>query len=143
MPTRSLAGQPVGAIGLGCMTMSWGYLGEGTDEEAVSVIRRAFDLGVTHFDTADVYGPYRNEDLVGEALRGNADAFVATKVGLVVGPNGGYPLRKDARPERIRDEVVGSLRRLGRDVLDLYYLHRPDPVVPFEESYGALADLVR
>ena len=143
MPARRLAGREVGAIGLGCMTMSWGYLGDGTDEEAVRVIRRAWDLGVTHFDTADCYGPFRNEELVGEGLADIPDAFVATKVGLVVGPSGGYPLLKDARPERIREEVVGSLRRLRRDVLDLYYLHRPDPQVPFEDSYGALADLVR
>ena len=95
IPTRRLAGREVGAIGLGCMTMSWGYLGEGTDEEAVQVIRRAHDLGVTHFDTADCYGPFRNEELVGEGLAGIPDAFVATKVGLVVGPNGGYPLLKD------------------------------------------------
>ncbi len=100
--------------------------------------------GSTFFDTADVYGPFTNEEAVGSALRGRRDEVtLATKVGLLVGPNGGYPLTSDARPERIAVEIDESLRRLGTDHIDLYYLHRVDPNVPLEDSWGALAALVR
>ncbi|HEX6230840.1 MAG TPA: aldo/keto reductase [Actinomycetota bacterium] len=137
-------GPEVGAIGLGCMSMSWAYYGGGSEEESVRVIHRALELGVTLFDTADVYGPFANEELVGRALRGRRrDAVIATKVGLRVGPNGGYPLVRDARPERILHQVDGSLRRLRRDAIDLYYLHRVDPRVPIEEQWGAMASLVQ
>lgn len=130
-------------IGLGCMPMSFGYLDAASDDEPEAVIRRALDLGVTMFDTADVYGPHTNEDLVGRALEGRREeATVATKVGLVVGANGGYPLSRDARPERIAAQVRGSLRRLRTDTIDLYYLHRVDDQVPLEESWGAMAELV-
>jgi aryl-alcohol dehydrogenase-like predicted oxidoreductase len=145
LPVRSLGDRRVSAIGLGCMSMSWAYVdraGDTDDDSSIAVIRRAVELGVTHVDTADVYGPHHNEDLVGRALQGDADTFVATKVGLVPGPNGGYPLGYAASPERIRTEVEGSLRRLRRDVIDLYYLHRVDPQVPLEETWGAMADLV-
>ncbi len=143
MRTRRLgAGGPeVGEIGLGCMPMNWAYLAEHSDEQSVGVIHRALELGVTFFDTADVYGPFENEDLVGRALQGHDDAVVATKVGLVVGPNGGYPLDNAAHPDRIRAEVDASLRRLRREVIDLYYLHRVDPQVPIEDSWGAMAEL--
>jgi aryl-alcohol dehydrogenase-like predicted oxidoreductase len=130
-------------IGLGCMPMSFGYVDAPSDDEPVRVIRRALELGVPMIDTADVYGPFSNEELVGRALEGrHEDVVVATKVGLVVGPNGGYPLRRDARPKRILAEVHGSLRRLRTDVIDLYYLHRVDERVPLEESWGAMASLV-
>lgn len=145
LPIRSLGGRELTAIGLGCMSMSWAYVdrsGDADDDASIGVIRRAVELGVTHVDTADVYGPHHNEELVGRALEGDAETFVATKVGLVPGPNGGYPLGYAARPERIRAEVEGSLRRLRRDVIDLYYLHRVDPQVPVEESWGAMAELV-
>jgi aryl-alcohol dehydrogenase-like predicted oxidoreductase len=145
LPVRSLGDREVSAIGLGCMSMSWAYIdrsGETDDDSSIAVIRRAVELGVTHVDTADVYGPFHNEELVGRALEGDADTVVATKVGLTPGPNGGYPLAYAASPERIRTEVEGSLRRLRRDVIDLYYLHRIDPAVPLEETWGAMADLV-
>lgn len=145
LPLRSLGDRRVSAIGLGCMSMSWAYIdrsGETDDASSIAVIRRAVELGVTHVDTADVYGPFHNEELVGRALEGDADTSVATKVGLTPGPNGGYPLAYAASPERIRAEVEGSLRRLRRDVIDLYYLHRVDPKVPLEETWGAMAELV-
>lgn len=136
-------GPEVGAIGLGCMPMSWAYVGDSPDDP-VRVIRRALDLGVTLFDTADVYGPFTNEESLGRALEGRREgAVICTKVGLLVGPSGGYPLVRDGRPERILREVDGSLRRLRTDVIDLYYLHRVDPDVPFEEQWGAMASLVR
>ena len=129
-------------IGLGCMPMSFAYFGE-TDDEPVALIRRALELGVTHLDTSDVYGPFTNEQLVGEALAPLRDRVgIATKVGLLVGPNGGYPLVNDARPAHIVTAVDESLRRLRTDVIDLYYLHRIDPGVPLEESWGAMAGLV-
>ncbi len=126
------------------MPMSFGYVDAPSGDDPVRVIRRALELGVTMLDTADVYGPFVNEELVGLALEGRRDeAVVATKVGLVVGPNGGYPLLRDARPERIADEIHGSLRRLGTDAVDLYYLHRVDEKVPLEESWGAMASLAQ
>ncbi len=123
--------------------MSWAYVGDSPDDPG-EVIHRALELGVTLFDTADVYGPFTNEELLGRALSGRrAEAVIATKVGLRVGPNGGYPLVRDARPERILHEVEGSLRRLRVEAIDLYYLHRVDPAVPFEEQWGAMASLVQ
>ncbi|HZD17766.1 MAG TPA: aldo/keto reductase [Actinomycetota bacterium] len=137
-------GPEVGEIGLGCMSMSWAYYGGGSEDESIRVIHRALELGITLFDTADVYGPFTNEELVGRALQGRrGDAVIATKVGVRVGPNGGYPLLRDARPERILQEVEGSLRRLRTDAIDLYYLHRVDPEVPLEEQWGAMASLVQ
>ena len=145
MNTRTLGSSTitVGEIGLGCMPMNWAYVGDPTEAESIQVIHRALDLGATLLDTADVYGPYANEELLGRALeRGRERAVLATKTGLVVGPNGGYPLQNDARPEHIREAVVGSLRRLRTDVIDLYQLHRIDPNVPLEESWGTMAELV-
>jgi aryl-alcohol dehydrogenase-like predicted oxidoreductase len=134
-------GPPVGAVGLGCMSMSPGY-GSPDEREAVATIRRALDLGVTHLDTADSYGAGAGEEIVGRAIRGRrTEAFLATKVGFVRDEDGGFGV--DARPERIRAALEGSLRRLGVDYVDLYYLHRVDSGVPVEESIGAIADLVR
>jgi aryl-alcohol dehydrogenase-like predicted oxidoreductase len=144
--TRSLGsdGPSVGAVGLGCMPMNWAYGGQTQEDEAFRAIHRAIDLGVTLLDTADVYGPFTNEDLVGRALEGRRDEVVlATKVGLVVGPNGGYPLANDARPEHVRSAIDASLRRLRTDVIDLYQLHRIDPAVPLEESWGVMTELVQ
>jgi aryl-alcohol dehydrogenase-like predicted oxidoreductase len=129
-------------IGLGCMPMSFAYFSD-TDDDPVALIRRAVELGVTHVDTSDVYGPFTNEELVGEALAPVRDRVgIATKVGLLVGPNGGYPLVNDARPAHIVTAIDESLRRLRTDAIDLYYLHRIDPGVPLEESWGAMAGLV-
>ena len=125
------------------MPMSWAYVGDASDEDPTRVIHRALDLGVTLLDTADCYGPFTNEDLVGRALDGHRDrAVIATKAGLVVGPTGGYPMQNDARPAHIREAADGTLRRLRTDVIDLYQLHRIDPDVPLEESWGAMAELV-
>ena len=136
------SGIAVSAIGLGCMPMNWAY-GAGDDGESVSVIHRALELGVTFLDTSDVYGPYTNEQLVGRALTGRRDGVVvATKAGLVVEDYANYVLGKDGRPEHIREACEASLQRLGVDVIDLYYLHRVDPEVPVEDSYGVMAELV-
>jgi aryl-alcohol dehydrogenase-like predicted oxidoreductase len=125
------------------MPMSFGYVDAPSNDDPATVIGRALDLGVTMFDTADVYGPFTNEELLGRALDARRhEATIATKVGLVVGASGGYPLQRDGRPEHIAEAVRASLRRLRTDVIDLYYLHRVDDHVPLEESWGALAGLV-
>ncbi len=123
--------------------MSFGYVDASSEDDPVSVIHRAIELGVPMLDTADVYGPSTNEDLVGAATQRLRDRVsIATKVGLLVGPNGGYPLRRDASPRHIELAVDQSLRRLRTDVIDLYYLHRVDPEVPLEDSWTAMAGLV-
>ncbi|MGZ5212721.1 MAG: aldo/keto reductase [Actinomycetota bacterium] len=145
MNTRTLGSSAiaVGEIGLGCMPMSWAYVGGSSEAESIRVIHRALDLGVTLLDTADSYGPFTNEELVGRALEGHRErAVLATKAGLVVGSDGGYPMLNDARPEHIREAADGSLGRLRTDVIDLYQLHRIDPNVPLEESWGTMAELV-
>jgi aryl-alcohol dehydrogenase-like predicted oxidoreductase len=130
-------------IGLGCMPFSFGYVDAPSEDEPAAVIGRALDLGVKMFDTADVYGPFTNEEILGRGLGSRRDEVtIATKWGLLVGPNGGYPLSRDARPERAAEAVRASLTRLGTDVIDLYYLHRVDAAVPLEESWGAMAALV-
>lgn len=131
-------------IGLGCMPMSFGYVDAPSGDDPERVIGRALELGVTMFDTADVYGPFTNEEILGRALRGGRRdrARIATKVGLSVGPNGGYPLTRDGSPRHIVAGAKASLRRLRTDVIDLYYLHRVDERVPLEESWGAMASLV-
>ena len=130
-------------IGLGCMPMSFGYVDADADDDPVDVIHRAIDLGAPMLDTADVYGPFSNEELVGAAIHDRRDRVeVATKVGLLVGPNGGYPLDRDASPQHVRSAIDASLGRLRTDVVDLYYLHRIDPNVPVEETWGAMAELV-
>ncbi|WP_424887170.1 aldo/keto reductase [Streptomyces sp. XH2] len=134
-------GPVVGRIGLGTMGMSFGYDPHGWDDEASTrVIRRALDLGVNLIDTADAYGPFTNEELVGRALAGRRDDVVlSTKGGLVVDENG---LGLNGRPEYLRAAVDASLARLGTDHVDLYFLHRVDPQVPLEESWGALGEAV-
>lgn len=131
-------------VGLGCMPMSFGYVDAASGDAPREVIRRALDLGVTMFDTADVYGPFTNEALLGEALEGRRGAAtIATKWGLLVGPSGGYPLTRDARPERAAEALRASLERLRTGVVDLYYLHRIDGEVALEASWEAMAALVR
>jgi aryl-alcohol dehydrogenase-like predicted oxidoreductase len=139
--TATLGTLEVGRIGLGAMGMSGAYTGAGTDDaESIRTIRRALDLGVTLVDTAEVYGPYVNEELVGKAIEGRRDEVVlATKFGLIshTGRDGA-----DSSPESVRAAVDGSLRRLGVDHIDLYYQHRVDPLTPIEETVGAVAELV-
>jgi aryl-alcohol dehydrogenase-like predicted oxidoreductase len=133
----------VARIGLGCMGMSFAYTGAGTDDaESIRAIHRAIDLGVTLIDTAEVYGPYTNEELVGKALKGRRDDVVlATKFGMI-SHGGGGPGELDSSPANIRVAVEGSLRRLDTDRIDLYYQHRVDPKTPIEDTVGALAELV-
>ncbi|WP_086564264.1 aldo/keto reductase [Streptomyces africanus] len=133
----------VSRIGLGAMGMSHGYTGSGTDEaESVRTLHRALELGVTFLDTAEIYGPYTNEELLGRALKGRRDQVVlATKFGLVSHAGAG-PWNLDSGPANIRTAVEGSLKRLGTDHIDLYYQHRVDPHTPIEETAGAVAELV-
>ena len=147
MKTRQLGarGPRVSALGLGCMGMSQGY-GAPDEQEGLATIHRALDLGVTFLDTADIYGPHTNESLVGRALRGRRDGIVlATKFGFVADADRDVAdTRKlDGRPEYVQRACEASLRRLGVDTIDLYYLHRVDPQVPIEETVGAMAGLVR
>jgi aryl-alcohol dehydrogenase-like predicted oxidoreductase len=140
-------GPEVSCLGLGCMGMSQSY-GPADERESIATIHRALDLGVTFLDTAEVYGPFTNEELVGRALRGRRDeAFVATKFGWRIDTSGESldmrPLGLDSRPARIREAVEGSLRRLQTDRIDLLYQHRVDPAVPIEDVVGAMAGLVR
>ena len=144
MKTRKLgrSGPEVSAIGLGCMGMA-AFYGQASDEaQATAVIHRALDLGVTFFDTAEMYGPHTNEIQVGKALAGRRDkAFIATKFGI------GYnadrtALAVDGSPANVRRAIEGSLKRLGVDHVDLYYLHRVDPNTPIEDTVGAMAGLV-
>jgi len=142
----SLGGLEVSRLGLGCMGMSKSYTGGGTDDgESIRTIHRALDLGVTFFDTAEVYGPYVNEELVGRALAGRWDRVViATKFGMLSHRGADEGTRTfDSHPDNIRAALDGSLRRLGTDHVDLYYQHRVDPNVPIEDTVGALADLVQ
>jgi aryl-alcohol dehydrogenase-like predicted oxidoreductase len=138
---RNLGALTVSALGLGCMGMSQSY-GPGDDAESIRVIHRAYELGVTFLDTADVYGAGANETLVGRAVAGRRDDFViATKFGNRTDENGNRFV--DNRPEYIREAIDASLRRLDADHVDLYYMHRRSPDVPIEESVGAMAELVQ
>src|SRR5215510_1576275 len=144
METRSLGrqGLNVSTLGLGCMGMSEFY-GPLDDEESVAAIHRALDLGITFFDTADMYGPFTNERLVGRALRHRrANVVIATKFGNVRGEDGTF-LGVNGSPAYVRACCDASLQRLGVDHIDLYYQHRVDPKVEIEETVGAMAELVR
>jgi aryl-alcohol dehydrogenase-like predicted oxidoreductase len=140
----SLGGLDVSRIGLGAMTMAGTYTSGGglDDAESIRAIHRALELGVTHIDTAEIYGPFHSEELVGRAIKGRRDqVVVATKFGLA-SHSGGGPGVIDSSAANVRAAVEGSLTRLGTDHIDLYYQHRVDPNTPIEETVGALADLV-
>jgi aryl-alcohol dehydrogenase-like predicted oxidoreductase len=136
----------VSALGVGCMPMVRGgninYGGDASQEESIATIHRAIDLGITFFDTAEMYGPFANEELVGEAIRGRRDGLViATKFALRW--DGDKPIGFDGSPENARRACEGSLKRLGIDTIDLFYQHRVDPNVPIEETVGGMAQLVK
>ncbi|MEO7935419.1 MAG: aldo/keto reductase [Dokdonella sp.] len=144
MKTRKIGrdGPEVSAIGLGCMGMSEFY-GPRDDAESIATIHRALDQGLTFLDTADMYGPYINEELVGKAIHGRRnDVVLATKFGFVRDPDEPAKRMIDGNPKRVREACEASLRRLGVDTIDLYYLHRVDARVPIEDTVGAMADLV-
>ncbi|MBV8866959.1 MAG: aldo/keto reductase [Acidobacteriaceae bacterium] len=143
LPTRKLGSQglQVSALGLGCMGMSQSY-GPADEQESIATIHRALDLGLDFFDTAEVYGPFINEELLGRALKGRRDrALIATKFGFRI--EDGKISGTDSRPAHVRQAVEGSLRRLSTDRIDLLYQHRVDPTVPIEDVVGAMSDLVR
>jgi aryl-alcohol dehydrogenase-like predicted oxidoreductase len=138
--TLGTQGLTVSALGLGCMGMTWAY-GSADSGEAIATIHRALELGVTFLDTAEIYGPYTNEELVGRAIAGRRDEVViATKFGFKIDPQG--PRGVDGSPANVKRAAEESLRRLNIDVIDLYYQHRRDPAVPIEETIGAMKELV-
>src|SRR5436309_4110910 len=136
------SGLEVSAIGLGCMGMSFGYGPPKNKQEMIALLRAAVERGVTFFDTAEVYGPFTNEELVGEALAPfRKQVVIATKFGFKIGPKG-EQLGVDSRPEHIKEVAEASLKRLRTDVIDLFYQHRVDPEVPIEDVAGAVKDLI-
>jgi aryl-alcohol dehydrogenase-like predicted oxidoreductase len=138
------SGLEVSAIGLGCMGMSFGYGPPKDKQEMISLLRAAVERGVTFFDTAEVYGPFTNEELVGEGLATFREQIViATKFGFKLDPKSGRSIGVDSRPEHIKEVAEASLKRLKTDVIDLFYQHRVDPEVPIEEVAGAVKELIR
>lgn len=147
MKQRKLGPLTVSEIGLGCMGFVQSYPPFPTEAEAISLIHKAIDLGFTFFDTAEVYGPYRDEELVGKALQAHRnEVVIATKFGYEIGASRtdshGYSLELNSRPEHIRKAIDGSLKRLKTDRIDLYYQHRVDPAVPIEDVAGCMRDLI-
>src|SRR5437763_2502424 len=137
------SGLEVSAMGLGCMGMSFGYGPAKDKQEMIPVIRAAVELGVTFFDTAEVYGPFINEELVGEALAPfREQVAIATKFGFHIDANG-KQAGLNSRPEHVKEVAAASLKRLRTDVIDLFYQHRVDPNVPIEDVAGAVKDLIR
>jgi len=146
METRKLAksGWEVSALGLGCMGLSFGFGPAVDKKDGIALIRAAVERGVTFFDTAEVYGPFTNEELVGEALAPFRDRVkIATKFGFKIDPSTGKQAGLDSRPEHIKDVAEASLKRLKTDVIDLFYQHRVDPNVPIEEVAGAVKELIQ
>jgi len=134
----------VSAIGLGCMGLSFGYGPAVDKQQGISLIRAALERGVTFFDTAEVYGPFTNEELVGEALAPfRAQVVIATKFGFKIDPTSGIQVGLDSRPEHIKEVAEASLKRLKTDVIDLFYQHRVDPNVPIEDVAGAVKELIQ
>jgi aryl-alcohol dehydrogenase-like predicted oxidoreductase len=145
MKVKPLGSQGLTAseLGLGCMGMSEFY-GQTNDDESIKTIHRAFELGITFLDTADVYGPYKNEILVGKAIKGYRNKItVATKFGVVRDPADPHKRGFNGKPEYVRSSCEASLKRLDVEVIDLYYLHRKDPATPIEETVGAMSELVK
>src|SRR5919197_3776022 len=137
-------GLEVSAIGLGCMGMSFGYGPPKEKQEMIALIRSAVEQGVTFFDTAEAYGPFTNEELVGEGLAPlREQVVIATKFGFKLDPKTGRSIGVDSRPEHIKEVAEASLKRLKTDVIDLFYQHRVDPDVPIEDVAGAVKDLIR
>ena len=134
----------VSALGLGCMGLSFGYGPAVDKQQGISLIRAAGERGVTFFDTAEVYGPFTNEELVGEALAPFRDQVViATKFGFKIDPNTGKQAGLDSSPQHIKEVAEASLKRLRTDVIDLFYQHRVDPNVPIEDTAGAVKELIQ